>query len=105
MGNVTHIAIKETVAPMMLPESVREEVYRQEKENSCDLYTSVVREGNEFIVQQDVKGVCALLKSEESGRVLYVANVGDSRAVLCSRNGLEPDSNVESPPGRGALDT
>ena len=36
MGNVTHIAIKETVAPMMLPESVREEVYRQEKENSCD---------------------------------------------------------------------
>ena len=24
MGNVTHIAIKETVAPMMLPESVRE---------------------------------------------------------------------------------
>jgi hypothetical protein len=57
MGNVTHIAIKETVAPMMLPESVREEVYRQEKENSCDLYTSVVREGNEFVVQQDVKGI------------------------------------------------
>ena len=57
MGNVTHIAIKETVAPMMLPESVREEVYRQEKENSCDLYTSVIREGNEFIVQQDVKGM------------------------------------------------
>jgi len=42
---------------MMLPESVREEVYRQEKENSCDLYTSVVREGNEFVVQQDVKGI------------------------------------------------
>jgi len=41
----------------MLPESVREEVYRQEKENSCDLYTSVVREGNEFVVQQDVKGI------------------------------------------------
>ena len=45
MGNVTHIAVKETVAPMMLPESVREEVYRQEKENSCDLYTAIVREG------------------------------------------------------------
>jgi hypothetical protein len=57
MGNVTHIAIKETVAPMMLPESVREEVYRQEKENSCDLYTSVVREGDKFKVQQDVKGI------------------------------------------------
>ena len=27
MGNVTHIATKETVAPMMLPESVRNEVY------------------------------------------------------------------------------
>ena len=25
MGNVTHIVVKETVAPMMLPESVREE--------------------------------------------------------------------------------
>ena len=36
MGNVTHIAIKETVAPMMLPESVREEVYKQEKENKRD---------------------------------------------------------------------
>jgi hypothetical protein len=57
MGNVTHIAIKETVAPMMLPESVREEVYRQEKENTCDLYTSVVREGDKFKVQQDVKGL------------------------------------------------
>jgi hypothetical protein len=57
MGNVTHIAIKETVAPMMLPESVREEVYRQEKENTCDLYTSVIREGDKFKVQQDVKGI------------------------------------------------
>ena len=65
MGNVTHIAIKETVAPMMLPESVREEVYRQEKENSCDLYTSVIREGNEFIVQQDVKG---MVIEESKGR-------------------------------------
>ena len=57
MGNVTHIAIKETVAPMMLPESVREEVYRQEKENTCDLYTAVVREGDHFNVYQDVKGI------------------------------------------------
>jgi hypothetical protein len=57
MGNVTHIAIKETVAPMMLPESVREEVYRQEKENSCDLYTAVVREDDHFNVYQDVKGM------------------------------------------------
>jgi hypothetical protein len=57
MGNVTHIAVKETVAPMMLPESVREEVYRQEKENTCDLYTSIVREGDKFNVQQDVKGI------------------------------------------------
>jgi hypothetical protein len=57
MGNVTHIAVKETVAPMMLPESVREEVYRQEKENTCDLYTSIVREGDKFNVKQDVKGI------------------------------------------------
>ena len=42
---------------MMLPESVREEVYRQEKENTCDLYTSIVREGDKFKVQQDVKGM------------------------------------------------
>jgi hypothetical protein len=57
MGNVTHIAVKETVAPMMLPESVREEVYRQEKENTCDLYTAIVREGDKFKVYQDVKGM------------------------------------------------
>ena len=57
MGNVTHIAVKETVAPMMLPESVREEVYRQEKENSCDLYTAIVREDDKYKVYQDVKGI------------------------------------------------
>ena len=57
MGNVIHIATKETIAPMMLPESVRDEVYKESKENTCDLYTSIVREGDKFIVQQDVKGV------------------------------------------------
>jgi hypothetical protein len=65
MGNVTHIAVKETVAPMMLPESVRDEVYRQEKENSCDLYTAIVREDDEFKVYQDVKG---MLIEESVGR-------------------------------------
>jgi len=58
MGNVTHIATKETVAPMMLPESVRDEVYKDgNKENTCDLYTAVVRRDNKFIVYQDVKGI------------------------------------------------
>jgi hypothetical protein len=57
MGNVTHIAVKETVAPMMLPESVREDVYREEKENNCDLYTAIIRDGNKFKVHQDVKGM------------------------------------------------
>src|SRR5210317_298880 len=32
MGNVTHIAVKETVAPMMLPEEVRQEVYKESKD-------------------------------------------------------------------------
>jgi hypothetical protein len=58
MGNVTHIATKETVAPMMLPESVRGEVYKDgNKENTCDLYTAVVRQDKKFIVYQDVKGI------------------------------------------------
>jgi len=57
MGNVTHIATKETIAPMMLPESVRDEVYRESKEDTCDLFTSVQRQGDKFVVQQDVKGV------------------------------------------------
>jgi ribosomal 50S subunit-recycling heat shock protein len=65
MGNVTHIAVKETVAPMMLPESVREEVHRQEKESTCDLYTAIVREDDEFKVYQDVKG---MLIEESVGR-------------------------------------
>ena len=57
MGNVTHIAVKETVAPMMLPEEVRQEVYKESKDNTCDLYTSIVREGDKFYVSQDVKGI------------------------------------------------
>tara|TARA_R100000664_G_C2752548_1_gene139847 strand:- start:685 stop:2229 length:1545 start_codon:yes stop_codon:yes gene_type:complete len=57
MGNVTHIATKETVAPMMLPESVRNEVYKESKEDSCELYTAVCRRDDKFIVYQDVKGM------------------------------------------------
>jgi len=57
MGDVTHIATKETVAPMMLPESVRSEIYKESKEDTCDLYTAVVRQGNKFVVYQDVKGM------------------------------------------------
>jgi len=57
MGNVTHIAVKETVAPMMLPESVRNEVYKESKEDTCELFTSIVREGDKYVVRQDVKGM------------------------------------------------
>lgn len=58
MGNVTHIATKETIAPMMLPDSVRDEVYKDSgKENTCDLYTAICRRDNKFIVYQDVKGI------------------------------------------------
>ena len=57
MGNVTHIATKETVAPMMLPESVRNEVYKDSKEDTCELYTAVCRRDNKYVVYQDVKGM------------------------------------------------
>lgn len=57
MGNVTHIATKETVSPMMLPESVRNEVYKDSKEDTCDLYTAVCRRDDKYIVYQDVKGM------------------------------------------------
>lgn len=58
MGNVTHIATKETIAPMMLPESVRDAVYKDSgKENTCDLYTAVVRKDDKYVVYQDVKGI------------------------------------------------
>ena len=57
MGHVTHIATKETVAPMMLPESVRNEVYRDSKEDTCELYTAVVRKEDKYVVYQDVKGM------------------------------------------------
>jgi len=57
MGNVTHIATKETVAPMMLPESVRNEVYKDSKEDTCELYTAVCRRDDKYVVYQDVKGM------------------------------------------------
>ena len=58
MGNVTHIATKETIAPMMLPDSVRDEVYRDSgKENTCDLFTAICRRDNKYVVYQDVKGI------------------------------------------------
>jgi|TARA_R100000482_G_scaffold56309_1_gene20188 hypothetical protein len=57
MGNVTHIAIKESISPMMLPESVRNAAYSDSKENTCDLYTAICRKEDKFEVFQDVKGI------------------------------------------------
>ena len=57
MGNVTHIATKETIAPFLLPDSVKDAVYKDSKDDTCDLYTAVVRKGDKFMVYQDVKGI------------------------------------------------
>ena len=57
MGNVTHIATKETIAPFLLPDSVKDAVYKDSKNDTCDLYTAVVRKGDKFMVYQDVKGI------------------------------------------------
>ena len=62
MGNVTHIATLETVAPQTLPPEVQEQLpdtpNAGNKEKTVDLYTAVVRQDDgKYKVWQEVKGI------------------------------------------------
>jgi hypothetical protein len=62
MGNVLEIITKETININVLPENIREVIYKTNKpedigDKTCDLYTCVKRIKNKFEVIQEVKGV------------------------------------------------
>tara|TARA_S200002703_G_scaffold4693_2_gene5808 strand:+ start:1196 stop:2755 length:1560 start_codon:yes stop_codon:yes gene_type:complete len=62
MGNVTHIATLETVAPQTLPQEIQEQLAEPEtngnKEKTVDLYTAVVRQPDgKYKVWQEVKNI------------------------------------------------
>lgn len=62
MGNVTHIATLETVAPQTLPQEIQDQLNEPEangnKEKTVDLYTAVVRQPDgKYNVWQEVKGI------------------------------------------------
>ena len=62
MGNVIEIITKETININILPENIREVIYKTTNpedigDKTCDLYTCVKRTKNKFIVIQEVKGI------------------------------------------------
>tara|TARA_E500000331_G_scaffold55504_2_gene49383 strand:+ start:68 stop:1684 length:1617 start_codon:yes stop_codon:yes gene_type:complete len=62
MGNVLEIITKETININVLPDEVREAVYKtynpeEVGDKTCDLYTCVKRGKNKFEVMQEVKGI------------------------------------------------
>lgn len=63
-GNVMHVITKESVAPMMLPQKVREMIKKQEdsdehaKDNTVNVYTHVERKPNgTYEVYQEARGI------------------------------------------------
>lgn len=71
MGNLLKIVVKETIAFDALPKVVQQTLIDTEgyqdtvDSNECDLYTCIRREGNKFLVHQEVKGI-HIPKSEGS---------------------------------------
>ena len=59
MGNILTIATKETIAYKALPEEMQTALssYTKDITDKCDLYTAIVRCGDEFNVFQDIKGI------------------------------------------------
>ena len=58
MGNVTHIAVLETVAPSELPEEVASKIEMKSGEKTLDLYTGIEKQSDgKFRVWQEVKGM------------------------------------------------
>ena len=59
MGNIIHIATKETISYAALPEEMKESLaaYDKSPTDKCDLYTAVYRHDNEYHVFQDIKGI------------------------------------------------
>lgn len=57
MGNVLEVIIKETQAPSSLPQDIRETLTEEDtKDNSIDIYTTMVREGDMYHMYQEIAG-------------------------------------------------
>ena len=71
MGNLLKVATKETIAFSALPEDIRNRVAAADPNavddySKVDLYTASCREGDEWVISQDVKGIAI---PEVGGRV------------------------------------
>ena len=71
MGNLLKVATKETIAFSALPEDIRNRVAAADPNavddySKVDLYTASCREGDEWVISQDVKGIAI---PEAGGRV------------------------------------
>lgn len=55
MGNVMEIITKEDISPDMVPEAIRTEKVSSNEKTVC-LYTRVLRNGNHWVISQEIKG-------------------------------------------------
>lgn len=59
MGNVLEIITKESVSPEALPKEIKDQIEPDDKQDASkplDMYTHIYREGNQWIVYQEIKG-------------------------------------------------
>lgn len=59
MGNVLEIITKESVSPEALPQEIKDVIASEDKDSAdkpVDMYTHIYREGEQWIVYQEIKG-------------------------------------------------
>ena len=73
-GNIEKIIIKEGVSPNVLPPEIIEKLkYENKLEDTCDLYTCVMRKGKKYQVHQEVKGHILYTKEYKQETLPFIA--------------------------------